>query len=129
MQARFLRPGHVRPMATTILDPQAKEFYCHTLRVFADARLPVLIGGAYAFARYTGIERHTKDFDIFVRESDFIATLRALRAAGYTTEATFSHWLGKAIHGDFFVDVIFGSGNGIARVDDDWFAYGTPDHV
>ena len=41
----------------------------------------------------------------------------------------FSHWLGKAYHGEFFVDVIFGSGNGIARVDDDWFANAAPDLV
>src|SRR5262249_51455442 len=116
-------------MLTTILDPQAKEFYCHTLRVFAKAKLPVLIGGAYAFARYTGIERYTKDFDVFVREVHFPETLEALKAAGYSTEATFPHWLGKAFHGEFFVDVIFGSGNGIARVDDGWFLHGPPDRI
>jgi hypothetical protein len=116
-------------MYTTILDPQAKEFYCHTLGVFAKAKLPVLIGGAYAFARYTGIERHTKDFDVFVREMHFLETLEALKGAGYSTEATFPHWLGKAFHGEFFVDVIFGSGNGIARVDDGWFLHGQPDRI
>src|SRR6266545_4662741 len=79
-------------MPNDTLDPSAKEFYCHTLSVFEKAELPVLIGGAYAFGRYTGIERHTKDFDVFV-------------------------------------DVIFGSGNGIARVDDEWFAHATHDHV
>src|SRR5690349_8932868 len=110
-------------MVTTVLDPRAKEFYCHTLSVFSEAKLPVLIGGAYAFGRYTGIERHTKDFDVFVREQDFARTLEALQAAGYSTEATFSHWLGKAFHGEYFVDVIFGSGNGIARVDDEWFVH------
>ena len=114
---------------TTLLDPQAKEFYCHTLRVFREAKLSVLIGGAYAFARYTEIERHTKDFDVFVREEDFEPTLEALAAAGYATETTFPHWLGKAHHGEFFVDVIFGSGNGLARVDDDWFAHAVGDHV
>jgi hypothetical protein len=116
-------------MVTTVLDPRAKEFYCHTLSVFAEARLPVLIGGAYAFGRYTGIERHTKDFDVFVREEHFEATLEALKAAGYSTEATFSHWLGKAFHGEYFVDVIFGSGNGIARVDDDWFVHAPADRI
>jgi len=112
-----------------ILEPEGKEFYCHTLSVFGKAKLPVLIGGAYAFARYTGIERHTKDFDVFVRERDFERTLRALAAAGYDTEVCFPHWLGKAHHGEYYVDLIFSSGNGIARVDDEWFTHATPDLV
>src|SRR5256885_1779757 len=88
MQARFLRPATFASMVTNVLDPRAKEFYCHTLSVFAEAKLPVLIGGAYAFGRYTGIERHTKDFDVFVREQHFDDMLAALKAAGYSTEAT-----------------------------------------
>ena len=111
------------------LEPEAREFYCHTLRVLGAAGLPFLIGGAYAFARYTGIERHTKDFDIFVRRDDFEPVLAALAAAGYTTERTFPHWLGKAYHGEYFVDLIFGAGNGVARVDDGWFKHSIPDTV
>jgi hypothetical protein len=112
-----------------ILDPRAREFYCHTLRVFNAAKLPILIGGAYAFARYTGIERHTKDFDVFVRERHFKPTLAALEAAGFSTEVRFPHWLGKAHHGEYFVDVIFSSGNGLAPVDEEWFAHAILDHV
>lgn len=112
-----------------ILEPEAREFYCRTLSVFEQAGLDVLVGGAYAFACYTGIERHTKDFDVFVRESDFARTLRALEQAGYSTDTTFPHWLGKAYWGEYFVDVIHGSGNGIARVDDEWFNNAPLDHV
>jgi hypothetical protein len=112
-----------------ILEPEAREFYCHTLGVFAKAGIDVLIGGAYAFARYTGIERHTKDLDVFVRQGDFARTLRALEKAGYTTEVTFPHWLGKAHHGEYFVDVIYSSGNGTARVDDEWFEHAIHDQV
>src|SRR6266542_3949583 len=104
------------------LDPLAREFYCHTLRVLEGAKLPTLIGGAYAFARYTGIGRHTKDIDVFVREQHFQPTLTVLKQAGFKTETTCPHWLGKAYHGEFFVDLIFSSGNGLARVDDDWFS-------
>ena len=111
------------------LDPIAKEFYCHTLSVLEEAGLPSLIGGAYAFARYTGIERHTKDIDVFVREADFQPTLRALERAGFKTDTPFPHWLGKAYHGEFFVDLIFSSGNGLARVDDEWFTNAIDDHI
>ena len=112
-----------------VLDPLAREFYCHTLRVFEDAKVACLIGGAYAFGRYTGIERHTKDFDVFVRAQDFERTLTALNKAGFKTDTTFPHWLGKAFHGEYFVDVIHGAGNGVARVDDGWFEHATADLV
>ena len=112
-----------------LLDPRAREYYCHTLSVFEKAKLDFLIGGAYALERYTGIERHTKDLDVFVRAEDFERTLAALEAAGFATETPFPHWLGKAFHGEFFVDVIYSSGNGVARVDDEWFSNATADHV
>jgi hypothetical protein len=114
---------------TSLLAPEEKDFYCRTLTVFERARLDVLVGGAYAFARYTGIERHTKDLDIFVRAADFDRALRALANAGYTTAVPFPHWLGKAHCGEYFVDVIYGSGNGVAMVDDEWFAQAPRDAV
>jgi hypothetical protein len=116
-------------MPTAILEPEAREFYCHTLGVFDAAGIDFLIGGAYAFACYTGIERHTKDCDIFVRPADFDRTLRALEDAGFATEVPFPHWLGKARHGEYFVDLIYSSGNGVARVDDEWFVNAGRDRV
>jgi hypothetical protein len=112
-----------------ILEPEAREFYCQTLSVLEKANLDVLIGGAYAFARYTGIERHTKDLDVFVKASAFEPTLAALRQAGYHSDVPFPHWLGKAHCGEYFVDVIYSSGNGIARVDDEWFEHASIDRV
>src|SRR5262249_13068499 len=77
-----------------------------------------LVGGAYALQHYTGVVRHTKDFDVFVRPVDCQRVLDVFSAAGYRTELSFPHWLGKVFggHGDF-VDVIFSSGNGVAPVD------------
>jgi hypothetical protein len=113
------------------LEPEARDFYCHTLGVFERAGISYLVGGAYAFARFTGIDRHTKDFDVFVREQDFARSLEALAAAGFNTEVPFPHWLGKAFHprGEYFIDVIYASGNGVARVDDEWFTNALPDRV
>jgi hypothetical protein len=122
-------PTRQAPSVLEPLTPAAREFYCHTLGMLSEARLPFLIGGAYAFARYTGIERHTKDFDIFVRAEHFQRVLAALSGAGYETDVTFPHWLGKAFHGDYLVDVIFGAGNGVAMVDDEWFRHGPADEV
>jgi hypothetical protein len=91
--------------------------------------VPFLVGGAYALSRYTGIFRDTKDVDIFVRPADIEPALAALALAGYRTELTFSHWLGKAFDGEHMVDVIFSSGNGFAVVDDAWFEHSVEDTV
>ena len=82
-----------------------------------------LVGGAYAFTSYTGIDRSTKDFDLFVRKSDGTRALETLAAAGIRTQLTFPHWLGKAFHRRNFVDVIFNSGNGVTPVDEGWFEH------
>jgi hypothetical protein len=105
------------------LDPQTAEFYRESLGALIESGIPFLVGGAYALERYTGIARHTKDFDIFVRPVDCERALAVLAALGCQTDLTFSHWLAKAFRGDDFMDVIFSSGNGIATVDDLWFAH------
>ena len=107
--------------AHPLLGEEELTFYRHSLRVLTEADIPHLVGGAYAYARYTGIERHTKDFDIFIRESDWPRAEWAFKKAGYRTELTFSHWIGKAYAGEHFVDLIFSAGNGVASVDDRWF--------
>jgi len=98
-------------------------FYRRTLHVLSDAHIAFLVGGSHAYLQYTGIVRDTKDFDLFVQRADVERALEALRDAGYRTEITFPHWLAKAWqHGDH-VDLVFASGNGICRVDDDWFTH------
>ena len=98
-------------------------FYRRTLHVLSDAQVPFLVGGSPAFLTYTGIERSTKDFDLFLQKSDFDRALLALADAGYRTEVTFPHWLGKAHQGPDHVDVVFASGNGICLVDERWFEH------
>jgi hypothetical protein len=97
--------------------------YRRALLRLQEAEAPFLVGGSYAFERYTGIARHTKDFDLFVRPADAEPVLAALAAADFQTELTYPHWLGKAFSGDDVIDIIFSSGNGVARVDDEWFAH------
>jgi hypothetical protein len=120
------------PPATSDYDEhhrEARQFYRDVLVALRDGGVPCLVGGAYAYARLTGIKRPTKDFDIFIRPEDLDRGLEVLTAAGFTAEATFPHWLAKAGRGLHFVDIIFSSGNGVARVDDEWFEYGVPGEV
>jgi hypothetical protein len=111
------------------LDRASLEFYQHAMRLMNEGNLPFLVGGAYAFARYTGIERHTKDFDVFIRREDFDRACKLFQAAGYRSELTFSHWIGKAYKGDDFVDLIFSAGNAVATVDELWFRHAVPGRV
>lgn len=112
-----------------ILSEQSILFYRHSLAILSEAKIPHLVGGAYAFARYTGIERHTKDFDVFIRRDDFGRAAWAFQKAGYKTELTFPHWIGKVFKGEHFVDLIFSAGNGVAEVDDRWFEHAVKEKV
>jgi hypothetical protein len=110
-------------------DLQSVHFYRRAVRALSDASVPFLVGGGYAMAHYTGIERDTKDLDLFVRAHDCERVLSVLRSAGYEAEIVFSHWLAKAHEGGRYVDIIFSSGNGVARVDDMWFDHAIPGQV
>src|ERR1043165_4566030 len=109
--------------AAVQLDEQSRDFYRRALGLLDRNGVDYLVGGAYAFARYTGIERHTKDFDIFCRQRDVDPILAVLERLGCQTEKTFPHWLGKAYNPGTadFIDVIYSPGSGIAVVDDEGF--------
>jgi aminoglycoside-2''-adenylyltransferase len=103
----------------------ASEFYKRVMQTLIDADVDFLVGGAFAFVKYTGVSRDTKDIDLFVRRSDWPRIANVLGNNGFDIELAFPHWLGKAYGGrerEFFVDLIFSGGNGIAEVDDEWFA-------
>jgi hypothetical protein len=103
-------------------DPES-TFYRRVLQILDRSGVPVVVGGAYALAVYTGIERRTKDFDLFLRAADYERAAQVLEANGFVTELKFPHWLGKAHAGSSCVDLIFNSGNGLTRVDDAWFEH------
>jgi hypothetical protein len=106
--------------ARAIHDPAA-DFYIDALKKLQDTGIPFLVGGAFAFSHYSHVPRDTKDVDIFVRPDDCPRVLEAFAKFGYQTEMAFPHWLGKIYADNHFIDVIFSSGNGLARVDDLWF--------
>lgn len=101
-------------------------FYRNVLKTLNDAGLPYLIGGGYAFHLYTGINRLTKDFDLFIARVDYDRFSRVLSAAGYGVELTYPHWLAKVQFNGNVIDLVFGSGNGIAEVDKAWFDHAVP---
>lgn len=101
----------------------AADFYRALMHALTRADVPFLVGGAFALGHYTGLSRNTKDLDLFVRWEDCERVREVAGQAGWRTELTFSHWLAKVFENGDFVDVIFSSGNGVAVVDEGWFAH------
>lgn len=113
-----------QPSTGTSPNQSALDFYLRALDALNRAGVEYLVGGGYAFAHYTRITRHTKDLDIFVRPGASRQALDTLAAAGYRTEWTWPHFLGKALSdGDAFIDVLYNSGNGLTPVDEAWFEH------
>jgi hypothetical protein len=111
------------PRRHDLASPTSQAVYRRVMQALHDGSVRFLVGGAYAFTPFTGIPRSTKDFDVFVAKTEIHRALEVLEAAGFRTELTFPHWLGKAYWGQDFVDLIFSSGNGVAPVDEGWFEH------
>jgi hypothetical protein len=113
----------------SLVETPSRAYYRQAMEVLTRAQVPFLVGGAFAFVHQAGIDRSTKDLDIFVRPADVHRLLEVCAAAGYEAELVFSHWLAKIRSGESFIDVIFSSGNGVAVVDDQWFEHATEQSV
>lgn len=107
----------------------AQSFYREAILALKNAGVECLVGGAYAFALQTRVERITKDFDLFIRPRDVDTAIAAARNAGFRAGLSSGHWLAKIESDEGFIDVIFSSGNGIAVVDDEWFEHAREEQV
>lgn len=105
------------------VSPGTAAFYAHVVEALDEANVPFLLGGAFAYEVYTDIGGRTKDLDLFLHPRDVGRALSAMSARGYETVVKAGHWLAKILLGHDFVDVIFGSGNGITPIDDAWFTH------
>lgn len=99
-------------------EASAHDFYLHALELMDRSQVRYTVGGGYAMACHTGIIRHTKDLDVFVKPQDRDRVLEEFSGAGYRTEITWPHFLAKALADDAFVDIIYNSSNGLCPVDD-----------
>ena len=105
---------------------EEREVYRRALQVLNGAAIPYVVAGAYAIYEHTGIYRQTKDLDIFVEPSVVLEAAAALHEAGFIMRLEDLHWLAKAFVGERFVDLIYGMGNGIAFIDDQWVKHAKP---
>lgn len=108
-------------MKLTKASNEAEEFYGQVLQLLNKSKIPFLIGGTYAVRKYTGIERETKDMDCFCKAGDYMKILHFLSEAGFKVDPRDERWLAKVSNRRYFIDFVFGSVDGLRKVDERWF--------
>jgi hypothetical protein len=86
--------------------PAAEAFYTEVLELMARSGIPFLVSGTYALASYTGIDRPTKDVDVFAKAGDALKLLHYFKEQGFDVEIVDERWLYRITRGELFVDVI-----------------------
>lgn len=102
---------------------EEREVYKRALDSLNAVGVEYVVAGAYAIYEHTGIYRKTKDLDLFFEPSSVLTAARALRDAGFVMRLEDAHWLAKATSGEYFVDLIYGMGNGVAPIDQGWIKH------
>src|SRR4051795_9205446 len=111
-----------RPSGSLIQPPPAAEaFYSEVLQLMAESGIPFLVSGTYALASYTGIDRPTKDVDVFAKAGDALKILHYCKEHGYDVEIVDERWLYRITRGELFVDVITNMPTVTTHVTDEWF--------
>ncbi len=103
-----------------------REIYKRALNALNEAGVPYVVAGAYAIYEHTGIYRQTKDLDLFCEPAAVAQAMEVLRKAGFRSRLEQGHWLAKALDDPYFIDIIYGMGNGLALIDRDWFQHSSP---
>src|SRR3954451_18449592 len=86
--------------------PAAEAFYSEVLKLMAESRIPFLVSGTYALAAYTGIDRPTKDVDVFAKAGDALKLLKFFKEHGFDVEIVDGRWLSRITRGERYGDII-----------------------
>lgn len=106
--------------------PEQVDLFHKVLLALTRAQARFTVAGAFAFQRYTGIWRSTKDLDLFLPGEDVSRALDVCRDEGLVTEVRDPVWLAKAWWGEYYVDFISGMSNGAIWVTNDWVRRARP---
>jgi predicted nucleotidyltransferase len=101
--------------------PEAEAFYSEVLQLMARSGIPFLLSGTYALSSYTGIDRPTKDVDVFAKAGDALKLLSYFRDHGFAVETVDERWLNRITRDELFVDVITNMPTVTTHVTDEWF--------
>lgn len=108
-------------MMTAQQKDEAQAYYTEVLQLLNANNLNYMLGGGFAMYQFTGIDRDTKDLDIFCKASEYPKILKLMAESGFETELTDVRWLAKIKKDDHYIDIIFDTVNNICKVDDTWY--------
>ncbi|MFO1071465.1 MAG: nucleotidyltransferase [Geminicoccaceae bacterium] len=117
------------PPPSALAPADADRFYAASLRILHESAIPCLVAGTFAVNCYTGINRATKDLDIFCKAGDFPRILLHFKDQGFATEIEDERWIAKVRQEGCFFDVIFGSATAVVTVTDAWLQESHPAEI
>lgn len=109
------KPALIKP------PPAAEAFYSEVLQLMSKSGIPFVVSGTYALASYTGIDRPTKDVDVFAKAGDALKLLHYFKEHGFEVEIVDERWLSRITRGELFVDIITNMPTVTTHVTDEWF--------
>lgn len=103
------------------MNTPAEKFYSKILQILHESTIPFMVGGTYAFSKYTGIVRPTKDFDIFTTTGHFLQILTTFRKLGLDVVINDDRWLARVQNEAAYADVIFNVAHPLLPITEAWF--------
>lgn len=101
------------------------SLYRSAMEAVRAEKVPLILGGGFALAAYTGRWRDTKDIDFYIVPGDREKAVDALVQAGfkdyYEQRPYDRNWIHRSIRNDVIVDLIWAMANQRAQVDEIWF--------
>ena len=101
------------------------SIYATAMQAARQAKIPFMVGGAFALGVYTGRFRPTKDVDLLIMPKDRDAMIDAITKAGFKDYYDQQHydrgWIYRSTRDNYIVDVIWRMANRRADVDELWF--------
>jgi hypothetical protein len=114
--------------AAGVIPEEQWRVYRRVIREARASGIPFALGGAFAFASYTGLWRNTKDMDLYVLPKDRNAMVNVLHRAGmqdyYQRLPYDRNWIYRSYAGGTIVDIIWAMANQRAQVDETWIFQG-----
>ncbi len=122
------QPSPDRAPLLTPCDDKQEEIYCRVISEANARGLRFAIGGGFAVNAYTGLQRNTKDLDIYVTPADREAMIETLSRAGmsdYYEKLPYDRrWIYRGYADGVIIDVIWAMANQVAQVDEAWLTRG-----
>lgn len=123
------RPGGPHAPSEYPIAPETRRVFQKALRAFNRAKIPYSVAGAFALHWYSGFWRMAKDLDLFLLPEHVHWGMRVLEEVGFSTRIRHHQWLAEGLRGDNKVDLIFGTGNWLAYVDEAYIEKAKPGSI